>query len=82
MLLQPETMPILKTLSLSLNNALKNPLGCDPLASQLQQKAQPKIAIAVPDETLSTPVKELLTIILKHIYIRITALLSLFRTAR
>jgi nickel-dependent lactate racemase len=67
-LLQPETMPILESLSLSLNNALENPLGCDPLASQLQQKAQPKIAIAVPDETLSTPVKELLTIILKHIY--------------
>lgn len=67
-ILEPENMPILESLSLSLNEALKDPLYCDSLAGQLKQKEHPSIALAIPDATLATPVKELVSIVLEHIY--------------
>jgi lactate racemase len=67
-LLQPETMPVLKSLPFALSDALENPLGCDALSKQLKQKEQPRIALAIPDATLATPVKKLVSIVLEHIY--------------
>ncbi len=66
--LQPETTPILESLSTALSNALENPLGCCALSKQLRQKEHPSIALAIPDDTLATPVKELVSIILAYIY--------------
>jgi nickel-dependent lactate racemase len=67
-LLQPETMPVLKSLPFALGDALENPLGCDALSKQLKQKEQSRIALAIPDATLATPVKKLVSIVLEHIY--------------
>ena len=66
--LQPKIVPILKSLPTALNNALENPLNCDALGRQLRKKGHPRIAIAIPDETLATPVGELVSIVLSHIY--------------
>ncbi len=66
--LQPEIVPILKSLPTALNNALENPLNGDALGRQLRKKGHPRIAIAIPDETLATPVGELVSIVLSHIY--------------
>ena len=67
-LLQPKNLPALDAVSDDLTNALENPLGCDAPSEQLARKNQPKIAIAIPDETRPTPVKTLLPIVIEQLH--------------
>ncbi len=66
--LQPRTIPILESVQEQLDIALNNPLGCNSLIELLRIKEQPSIAIAIPDETRPTPVKEILPTLLNHIF--------------
>jgi len=58
--LQPKAMKPLESIQDTLAQELKNPLGCDSLIKQLRELKDPKIAIAIPDETRPTPVNTLL----------------------
>ncbi|MEH0021448.1 MAG: nickel-dependent lactate racemase [Desulfobacter sp.] len=66
--LRPETRPAMASVPDALDTALEYPLGCSSLACLLKEKTSPRIAVVVPDATLATPVKPLLSVVLEHIF--------------
>jgi len=66
--LQPATYPVLKSLHNELKNVLENPINSKPFSALLQLKQPKTIAIAVPDDTSSVPIKDILPLLLEHIF--------------
>ncbi len=63
--MQSTELPALENLAQEIEKALENPLDMP----KLSEIAMPKsIAIAIPDETRPTPVKEILPILIKQLY--------------
>jgi len=65
---RPNFMKILDSLGDATRQALCNPLDCDRIEDLARNKAPQRIAIAVPDESRSAPVKNMLPILLDRLY--------------
>lgn len=63
--MQPQELPAIENLKEALEKGLESPLGMSSLDTLPMPK---KIAIAVPDETRPTPIKEILPVLIQHFY--------------
>jgi nickel-dependent lactate racemase len=68
-ILNPAKMQVLSLVEDVLNHSLTHPVGCKKFENLVQSIRPLKVAIAIPDETRPTPVKEILTILLKRLYV-------------
>ncbi len=66
-ILKPAEFPAVGSITDTLEKVLLDPLGCESFQSMLQQADPETIAIAVPDETRSVPLKPILPVILEKI---------------
>jgi len=61
----PRDLPVIRDFEGSLQDALNNPLGAEPLEDRPEPRS---VAIAVPDETRPVPLKALLPVLLDRIF--------------
>ena len=66
--LEPRAMPAVASIAASVTEALQSPEAGLPFSEHLQRMRPSSVAIAVPDETRPTPVKQILPPLLETLF--------------
>ncbi len=65
---RPAPVPVLESLSDAAADALDKPMDCERFADMARRRMPQRVAIVLPDESRSAPVRDILPVLLKRLY--------------